>query len=116
MQHFNLDAIPIDPNPRPNEIAPLSEKHQKELAYLGRIAQEKKFAASLIVNLYNSDICGADMYHLSAYCRGESSDTLKNGMMFLIQLCGHIESHEIYGSAFVESLIEQWEFRKTGKA
>ncbi|MBN3048079.1 hypothetical protein H5A27_18675 [Pectobacterium brasiliense] len=113
MQDFNLDAVKINQNPRPTEIVPISEKHQKELAYLGCLAQEKKFVASLIVNLYNSDICGADMYHLAGYCRGESSDTLKNGMMFLVFICGYIESYEIYGSEFVENLIEKWDFKNT---
>ncbi|MFP9505697.1 hypothetical protein AB6D34_22575, partial [Pectobacterium brasiliense] len=80
-------------------------KNKKELAYLGCLAQEKKFLSILIFNLYNSDICWADMYHLAGYCRGESSYTLKNGLMFLFFICGYNESYEIYGSEFVENLI-----------
>ncbi|MEL0579101.1 hypothetical protein AACK17_11135 [Pectobacterium punjabense] len=40
--------------------------------------------AGLIVNLYKTNICGAGMYRLAGYFRGEFSDTLKNGMVFLI--------------------------------
>lgn len=57
----NIDLTPVDvnPTPRPENLKPLS--------YLGSIALRKKFAASLIVNLYNSHIVGADMYHLDNY-------------------------------------------------
>lgn len=111
MQDIQFDHIQVNLNPRPNEIHPLDEKFRKPLAYFGRIAQEKKFAASLIVNLYNNNIVGADMNKLSAYLRGETCNTLRDGMYALIEICGLIESHEIYGSEFVEGLIEEWGFR-----
>lgn len=113
MKDFKLDAIRINPNPRSNEIVPISEKHQKELAYLGCLAKEKKFVASLIVNLYKTNICGAGMCRLAGYFLGEFSDTMKNGMMFLVFIFGYIELHETYGSEFVESLIEKWDFKST---
>lgn len=112
MQELDFDHIQINLNPRACDVTPIPEDLKRELAYLGAIAERKKFAASLIVNLYNPDVCGADMYKLTAYCRNESCDTLRDGMMTLIQLCAYMESHEIYGEAFVKKLIKQWEFRR----
>lgn len=111
MQHVSFEHININLDPRPSEYQSLDEKYRKPLAYFARIAQEKKFAASLIVNLYNSNIVGADMNGLSSYLLGESCGTLREGMNSLISICARIESHEIYGSDFVEGLIEQWDFR-----
>ncbi|WP_235225370.1 hypothetical protein [Vibrio sp. ER1A] len=52
------------------------------------------------------------MYNLMSYTRGESCNLLRDGVLTLIQICGAVESHEIYGSDFVEGLIEQWGFRQ----
>lgn len=113
----DLKPVTINTNPRPEEVSPISEDTALQLGYLGAVAQHKKFAASLIVNCYNTNICGANVSGLSYYCRGESSDTLQNGMFALIQLSAYIESHELYGADFVEGLIEQWDFRnKRGDA
>ncbi|PWI34871.1 hypothetical protein DI392_00900 [Vibrio albus] len=110
MQH-DLKLVKVNLDPRPAEITAISEEVGTQLGYLGAIAKEKKFAASLIVNCYNTHICGADVSNLSYYCRGETSDTLKKGMFALINLSAYIESHELYGSDFVEGLIERWDFR-----
>lgn len=107
----DLKLVKVNSNPRPGEISPISEAGVQQLGYLGALAQQKKFAASLIVHCYNSHICGANVSELSYYCRGETSDVLVKGMLLLIKLSAYIESHEIYGSDFVEGLIEQWDFR-----
>ncbi|CAM2804334.1 hypothetical protein [Vibrio diazotrophicus] len=112
MQFVSIKHIPVNLDPRPGEYSPIPESREKELAYVGRLAQEKRHIASLIVNLYNSNICGADMYHLMSYTRGESCNLLRDGVITLIQCCGAVESHEIYGSEFVEDLIERWGFRE----
>lgn len=88
MQELDFDHIQINLNPRACAVTPIPEDLKRELAYLGAIAERKKFAASLIVNLYNPDVCGANMYKLTAYCRNESCDTLRDGMMTLI--CGEV--------------------------
>lgn len=111
MQFVSIEHIHVNLNPRPGEYKPIPSEREKELAYVGRLAQNKRHIASLIVNLYNSNICGADMYNLMSYTRGESCNLLRDGVLTLIQCCGAVESHEIYGSDFVESLIEQWGFR-----
>ncbi|MGB7996551.1 MAG: hypothetical protein WCF45_10540 [Photobacterium halotolerans] len=110
MQDLQLSDIIINLNPRPDELAPLTKEQGTELAYLGALAKKKKHAASLIVHCYNSNVCGADVSGLSYYCRGESSDTLMNAMFLLIKLSAYLESHEIYGSDFVDSLKKQWRF------
>lgn len=107
----DLTLVEINPTPRPESLRPLDDVQIKQLGYLGALAQRKKFAASLIVNLYNSNVVGADMYNLMGYCKGESSNTLLQSVFLIIQLCMYCESHEIYGSDFVEELIEQWGFR-----
>lgn len=111
MQDLKYDHVKVNLNPRPNEFKAIDTRHRQALAYFGAIAERKKFAASLIVNLYNPNICGADMNRLSAYCRGETCPTFRNGMNILIQICAYIESHEIYGDAFIERLIKRWNFR-----
>ncbi|EGR1056756.1 TPA: hypothetical protein ACGF9M_003311 [Vibrio cholerae] len=107
----DLTLVQVNPTPRPESLKPLTDEQIKQLGYLGALAQRKKFAASLIVNLYNSNVVGADMYNLMGYVKGESSDTLLHSVMLISQLCMHCESNEIYGSDFVEGLIKQWGFR-----
>lgn len=107
----DLTLVEVNPTPRPESLQPLTDDQIKQLGYLAAIAQRKKFAASLIVNLYNSRIVGADMYNLMGYVKGENCDTLLHSVMLIIQICMHCESHEIYGSDFVEGLIELWDFR-----
>ncbi|MDN2483987.1 hypothetical protein [Vibrio agarivorans] len=107
----DLTLVEVNPTPRPETLKPLTDEQMEQLGYLGALAQRKKFAASLIVNLYNSNVVGADMYGLMGYVPGETSDTLLQSIMLLLQLSSHCESHEIYGVEFVEGLIEQWDFR-----
>lgn len=107
----DLVLVDVNPNPRPESLKPLTDEQIKQLGYLGALAERKKFAASLIVNLYNDQIVGADMYNLIGYCKGESSTTLLHSIMLITQLCMYCESHEIYGSNFVEGLIKQYGFR-----
>lgn len=110
----DLVLVEVNRRPRPESLKPLTDQQVEQLGYLGAVAQRKKFAASLIVNLYNSHIVGADMYKIMGYCPGESSSTLLKSVVLIIQLCMHCESHEIYGADFVEGLIEQWDFRNKG--
>lgn len=107
----DLTLVEVNPTPRPESLKPLDDSQIEILGYLGSVAQRKKFAASLIVNLYNSHVVGADMYNLMGYCKGESSNTLLESVMLINQVCMYCESHEIYGVDFVEGLIEQWDFR-----
>lgn len=107
----DLLLVEVNPTPRPESLQPLTDDQIEQLGYLGAVAQQKRFAASLIVNLYNSRVIGADMYNLMGYVAGESSHTLLDSVMLISQLCIYCESSEIYGSDFVESLIEQWDFR-----
>jgi hypothetical protein len=107
----DIQLVEINPTPRPESLHPLTDMQIEQLAYLGGIALQKKFAASLIVNLYNSNIVSADMYTLMGYVKGESSDTLLQGVMLINQLCMYCESNEVYGVEFLEKLIEQWDFR-----
>ncbi len=102
MQELDFDHIQINLNPRACAVTPIPEDLKRSWL-IWALSQRKKFAASLIVNLYNPDVCGANMYKLTAYCRNESCDTLRDGMMTLIQLCAYMESHEIYGETFVKS-------------
>lgn len=106
-----LELVIVNSAPRPERLKPLDETQIKQLGYLGAVAQQKKFAASLIVNLYDYHVCGADMYNLMEYTRGESSDTLLHSVTLLNELCINCESHEIYGGGFVEGLIQKWNFR-----
>lgn len=110
----DLKLVEVNPTPRPERLSPLTDDQIKQLGYLGALAQRKRFAASLIVNLYNSHVVGADMYNLMGYASSESSDTLLESVMLISQLCMYCESHEIYGADFVEGLIELWDFRNTG--
>lgn len=107
----DLKLVEVNPTPRPESLKPLTDEQIIQLGYLGAMAQRKRFAASLIVNLYNPNIVGADMYNLMTYAKGESSSTLLQGVMLINQACMYCESHEIYGTDFVESLIKQWDFR-----
>lgn len=116
MQDIPYQHISVNLNPHPNEVAPIEDSLKMDLAYLGAIAQKKRHVASLIVNLYNPNICGADMNGIMYYCRGESSMVLLSAVRALLDACSYVESHEIYGSDFVEALIEQWGFRDKGEA
>lgn len=107
----DIKIIEVNRRPRPNELGEISEQMASELSYLAGIALKKRHAASLIVHCYNPNVIGADISGLSYYCRGESCETLKNGMYAMVQLSAYIESHELYGSDFVEGLITQWGFR-----
>jgi hypothetical protein len=108
---YDLGLVEVNPTPRPESLKPLSDEQIKQLGYLGAVAQRKKFVASLIVNLYNSNITKADMYQIMGYCPGESCNTLLESVLLILKLCMRCESHEIYGSNFVEGLITQWDFR-----
>ncbi|MFH0274913.1 hypothetical protein [Vibrio jasicida] len=112
MQDINYEQFSVNLNPRPTEYKPFPEEFKTGLAYLAAIATKKRHAASLIVNLYNSNIVGADMNGLAYYCRGENCKTLYKAMFNLITCCAYVESHEIYGKDFVEGLINQWGFRE----
>lgn len=112
MQKLSFDHIQIYVSPFALDVVATPEVFiRMELAYLGAIAERMKCAASLIVNLYNPDICGADMYSLTSYCRKESCNTLRQGISTLLHVCAYMESHEIYGEEFVKKLIKQWGFR-----
>ena len=50
MQELDFDHIQINLNPRACAVTPIPEDLKRELAYLGAIAERKKFAASLIVS------------------------------------------------------------------
>ena len=98
--------VTVNQQPRPElELEP---QQVMLLELVGRKALQKRHIASLIVNLYNSNRVGADMYNLMPYLRGEPNDDLRNGIFALLEISAYCESHEIYGVDFVRHLIDNW--------
>lgn len=110
LDHYEECGMKFEVNRQPASTVKLTEEQAKKIEYLGKMAWEKKHAASLIVNLYNRNIVGANMYDLVSYTQGEPDNDLMSAILLLIQICARCEAHEIYGNDYVRGLIDLWKF------
>ncbi len=90
----------------------LTQDQVAALDHLKKTAQRKDFFAAFIANLYDTAF-KVNVRGCVSYIAGESDERLKTAFYLMLEFSAKgIESHEVLGQDFVESLIKKYGLRE----